>query len=132
MGRNAVEKSCIVFGDPFHTRMHLVVPASGPVGPWGCPSAEIGFGEFLSWLQLPRGLREEMSVVFDASSRVARVWALLDPYRGLFAAVPCQRLPRPSQVKSLSDAGLGRLEMLTKLSVSHNMLSELPDLSACR
>lgn len=36
------------------------------------------------------------------------------------------------QVKSLSDAGLGRLTALTKLSVSHNALVELPDLSACR
>lgn len=36
------------------------------------------------------------------------------------------------QVNSLSDSGLGRLTTLTKLSVSHNALVELPDLSACR
>ena len=43
-------------------------------------------------------------------------------------------LPPPflhSQVKSLSDSGLGRLTALTKLSVPHNTLVELPDLSAC-
>eukprot|EP00903_Cladosiphon_okamuranus_P013873 g12905.t1 len=36
-----------------------------------------------------------------------------------------------NKVKSLSDSGLGRLTALTKLSVSHNTLVELPDLSAC-
>ncbi len=36
------------------------------------------------------------------------------------------------QIKSLSDSGLGRLTALTKLSVSHNTLVDLPDLSACR
>eukprot|EP00752_Nemacystus_decipiens_P014166 g12597.t1 len=36
-----------------------------------------------------------------------------------------------NKIKSLSDSGLGRLTALTKISVSHNTLVELPDLSAC-
>jgi Leucine-rich repeat (LRR) protein len=36
-----------------------------------------------------------------------------------------------NRIASLSDSGLSKLTLLTKLSASHNQLTELPDLSAC-
>jgi Leucine-rich repeat (LRR) protein len=36
-----------------------------------------------------------------------------------------------NRVASLSDSGLSKLTLLTKLSASHNQLTELPDLTAC-
>eukprot|EP00953_Heterococcus_sp_UTEX-ZZ885_P004344 2855-Heterococcus_DN1.PRE.2 len=36
-----------------------------------------------------------------------------------------------NKIASLSDSGLSKLTLLTKLSASHNQLTELPDLSAC-
>ncbi|CAM9623239.1 unnamed protein product, partial [Discosporangium mesarthrocarpum] len=46
---------------------------------------------------------------------------------------PSPPIPPPpvDQVDSLTGAKLGRLGALTKLSLSHNMLRELPDLSPC-